>query len=123
MRRSFLILFALAVILSSCKAPVAQTAPRQWDSPPQVRVDAALNKALSYLEEQKQNLGHGYDLTARRGTDYWYFCFYLLPLSPDFEIDVTVYDSGIVKGSGLAPPREAQTHAPVPNQPLHSTRR
>jgi hypothetical protein len=122
MRKLFIMPFALAMLLASCKAPTTHTASRQWDSPPPVRVDAALSKALSYLEEHKQNFEHGYDLTARRGAGYWSFSFYLLPSSPDFEIHVTVYDYGLVKGFPLSPPREDQTLARPP-KPLHSTPR
>ena len=81
-------------------------------------MDVALGKALSYLEDHKQNFEHGYDLAARRGADHWYFDFRALPLCPDAELNVTVYDSGLVEAFPLSPPRE--TAVPAPHQSLHS---
>src|SRR5262245_7346868 len=97
MRTRFAILILAAVVVSGCRSP-KDTAfvPRDWHSPPPVQVDTALTKALTYLREHTQDLSRGYDLRAGRGDDHWWFDFLFLPLSPDFQMTIWVYDSGEV---------------------------
>jgi hypothetical protein len=78
----------------------------QWERQPVVQIQDALRKALAYLQEQRQDLTKGYRLQAERGEDYWWFDFRLLPLSPDNDISVQVFDSGKIEAAFLAPPKK-----------------
>ena len=110
----------IIVLLTSCtQLPKNMTADteerlslfRRWEHLPKVKIESALANAMTYLQEQHQDLSGGFILQASRGNDFWWFDFKLLPRSPDFEINVRVFDSGNIDASPLAP-RTAQLVEP-----------
>jgi hypothetical protein len=82
---------------------------QRWEHLPAVPIESALAKAMTYLRDRQQDLSGGYLLEAGRGEDCWWFDFKLLPRSPDFEINIRVFDSGSINASPLAPLRAQVT--------------
>lgn len=75
-------------------AGLAASKYRPWKEAPPVKIEDALPKAVAFLDGKHVDLSRGYVLEVSRGESWWYFWFTPLPVSPDYNVVVRVYDSG-----------------------------
>jgi len=100
--KHILTIVILVTLLGCSHTPTAERLPgkyRPWSSPPKLKIEDAVTKAMAYLEHEARPVAFkdGYVLEISRGEDYWFFDFTFLPLSPDKEIWFRVYDSGDIR--------------------------